>query len=346
MTIAIQAFHGTEPEGWNEIVSRLGGTVFHTTFWADYQARLNGVQPLFVLGRDQHGEPCAGALAGFHRSERPLLSLIFRNLELAAHPCARSTDSGEAVQFMRELEQLGRRLGCARLGLNSFYSGASTLVPSVLGYKELPERVEFTLDLTRTVEELWNSMKKDQRERVRGLERRGVSLQVGSTRADLEGLKAVREATQAHRAERGQEYELRADDAFYQALYDCLLGRGAGRLFLAQDGGQTVGASFFAVFGGTAYSMFSGCNDAGYRKGVQSGLFWLAVETLKQQGFRELNRGGVPAAAADASHPLHGIYSFKARLGTTPFICRSGEKVLSPLRNRLFGLKERLRRTA
>ena len=341
MTIAIEAFHDTAPAGWNDIVSNLGGSAFHSTFWADYQARLYGVRPLFVVGRNEQGEPVAGALASLRQSRLPVLSLIFRSLELASHPVARPTDGDEAIRFMRELERLGRRMGCARLALNSFYSGMSSLVPSELGYQEW-ERVEFTLDLTRSIDELWKSMKKDQRERVRGLERRGITLHLGSARVELEGLKQVREATKAHRAERGQEYELREDDAFYDALHDCLLAPNAGRLFLAKDAGETVAASFFAAFGGTAYSMFSGCNEAGYRKGAQSGLFWLAVETLKQQGFRELNRGGVPAAAATDSHPLHGIYAFKFRLGTTPIRCRSGEKVLSPFRSRLMELKERL----
>lgn len=345
MTIAVETFRGTAPEGWDQIVSALGGTVFHSTFWGNYQARLNLVLPLFVLGRDQKGDPCAGAVAFFRQSRRPLLSLVFRSLELPSHPVVGSAEDDIATRFLGEVERLGRHLGCARLQLNSFYSGSSSLRPGAMGYRER-ERAEFTMDLTRTVDELWKSMKKDQRERVRGLEKRGITLHVGSTRVDLEGLKAAREATQVHRAERGQEYELRADDEFYQALYDCLLSRGAGRLFLAKDGDETVGASFFSAFNGTAYSMFSGCSEEGYKKGAQSGLFWLAVETLRQQGFRELNRGGVPAAAASDSHPLHGIYTFKFRLGTTPVICRSGEKVLSPLRGRLIDLKERLRPSA
>jgi hypothetical protein len=342
VTITAEVFSGTPPQGWNETLSKLGGTVFHSTFWADYQTRLYSSQPLYVLGRDQDGEPCAGALAVVHAPRRRVLSLALRHLEISSHPSVRSTEPQAGVRCMQELERSARRLHCARIDLDSFSSGASGLRPGALGYREV-ERVEFTVDLSRSLDDLWKSMKKDQRERVRGLGRRGVTLQAGSSSEDVNRLKKMREATRAHRAELGQDYELRSDAAFYAAVYDCLLSQGVGRLFLAMDQGEPVAASFFSVFGGVAYSTFSGCNDAGYRKGAQSGLFWLAVESFKQEGLHELNRGGVPAAAAAESHPLHGIYTFKSRLGTTPVSCRSGRKPLNPLLNALLRLRAKFR---
>ena len=121
------------------------------------------------------------------------------------------------------------------------------------------------------------------------------------------------------------------------------LQRGCARLFVARMKGEVVAALFFAAFGGRAYSMFSGSLDSGYRVGAQSGLYWKAVETFTEEGFFELNRGGVPADAERSDHPLHGIYQFKLRLGTTPELCRSGRKVLSPAREQLSKLRDRIR---
>ena len=118
-----------------------------------------------------------------------------------------------------------------------------------------------------------------------------------------------------------------------------LLRRGVAKLFLARRASETLGAILFAAFRGRAYSVFSGSTPDGYRLGVQSGLFWSAVRAFKSEGYEILNRGGVIGASADPAHPLHGIYRFKERLGTTPVPCRSGVKVVHPL----FGLLQRLR---
>jgi hypothetical protein len=247
--------------------------------------------------------------------------------------------------FLRHLERLARQLGCARLRLGSFMSGHSPLIPAEHGYAE-EQRVEFTVDLTADLDVLWRSIRKDQRERVRRLEREGVGIEPGVELQDLAGLRVAREATQSRRTEQGRGYTLDADEAFYESLYAHLIKAGAARLLLARRAGEVVAALFLSTWNGRACSMFSGSTESGYRLGAQGGLFWTAVETFKAEGFHELNRGGLPASAASDADPLHGIYQFKSRLGTTPRLCRSGEKVISPTRDRLRRFAEALRRRA
>ena len=88
---------------------------------------------------------------------------------------------------------------------------------------------------------------------------------------------------------------------------------------------------------------FSGSTSAGYRLSAQSGLFWEAVKQFQEDGFRELNRGGVPESASMQNDSLHGIYLFKKRLGTTPLTCRSGIKILSPMKEKVSRMWERIR---
>jgi lipid II:glycine glycyltransferase (peptidoglycan interpeptide bridge formation enzyme) len=76
--------------------------------------------------------------------------------------------------------------------------------------------------------------------------------------------------------------------------------------------------------------MFSGSTTEGYRAGAQTYLYWRAVERFLEEGLVLLNRGGVPASAAVEGDPLHGLYRFKTRLGTTPVACYSGTKTLLP----------------
>ncbi|MCI0546193.1 MAG: GNAT family N-acetyltransferase, partial [Candidatus Rokubacteria bacterium] len=287
-----------------------------------------------LLTRRADGAPRAAALGNFSGSRHPLASLLTRDLSLAAHPCAAAADGAAVGDLVAACERWARARGATRLLVDSFMSGMSPWVPAADGYRE-STRVEFLVDLTRETTALWQAIKKDQRERIRRLPREGITVEPGSSLDDMRGLGAVRQATQAKRARRGQGYDLATDESFYAALHERLVKPGAGRLFVARQAGEVVAAIFFTAFNRIAYSTFSGSTEAAYRIGAQSGLYWLAVETFKAEGFTVLNRGGVPAAAESEGDPLHGIYQFKLRLGTAPVRCRSGQKVLRPLRHRL-----------
>jgi lipid II:glycine glycyltransferase (peptidoglycan interpeptide bridge formation enzyme) len=174
---------------------------------------------------------------------------------------------------------------------------------------------------------------KDQREKIKRLKREAVAIEIGNALEDLQSLRSTREATQAKRSLHGQGYQLSGDDKFYESIHEYLVKRGVATLFIARHKSQIIAALFFMTFNKKACSVFSGSTD----------LFWKAVETFKSQGFEELNRGGVPASAVSESDALHGIYIFKLRLGATPLMCRSGEKVLNPWADRLTRLRNRLR---
>src|ERR1051326_1894538 len=62
------------PDGWDETVRQLGGSIFHSSLWALYQQKTYGAQPIFLLARDTHAEECGGAVAFFHRSRHPIAS--------------------------------------------------------------------------------------------------------------------------------------------------------------------------------------------------------------------------------------------------------------------------------
>lgn len=339
---SFEAHRGAPPAGWDDMVRELGGPIFHSTVWAAYQQRPGAVEPFFLLGRDAQGVPGAAALALMSVSPRPVAGRFFRDLRLTAHPVVRDADAGLAAAFLQRSEAFARAERCVRLSLDSFMSGRSPLRPSAHGFSET-ERFEFSLDLTRDSDSLWQGIRKDQREKIRKLKRDGVVIGEGTSLEDLQALGVAREATQARRDERGQGYDLPSDTDLYASLYRHLVRQGAARLFLARQSGSVLAAILFSTFNGRAYSVFSGSTDTGYRLGTQSGLFWAAVETFKAEEFRELNRGGVPGSAANEDDPLHGIYSFKLRLGTTPQRCLSGVKVLDPVRSAIRDLRDRLR---
>jgi len=340
---SVEIFRTSAPEDWNDVVIHLGGNIFHSTYWADYQSDIESCEPVYLLARDADGEAIAGATAFNRKSPHPILSLLFRSIDLPTYPYGGQRQPEAKVQLIREVEAFARESGCARMTVGSFMSGQSELALSDLGYSKRQKRIEFVVDLTDDLDSLWTGIKKDQRDRIKRLERRGIALVEGGDLQDLYELKGVRETARDRRSEQGQVLDLPADDAFYDRLHRCLMKPGVARLFLARDGTETIAAILFTVFAGKAYSMFSGSTKEGYKLGAQSGLFWLAVQTFKSEGLHMLNRGGVPATAEREDDALHGIYRFKRRLGTTPIECRSGEKVISRVKQKLVEIRRHLR---
>ena len=334
---------GSPPPDWDDSLNRARGSIFHSSIWAGYQRAIGAGVPIYLFERDAAGAITIGSLAFYLQSPRPIASFLFRRLSLPSHPFASPGAEDRMSPFLTTCEQFARGLGCSHLAVSSFMSGDSPWIPESLGYAET-QRLEFTLDLRQERDVLWKGIAKDQRERIRKLDREGVRVEEGTALEHLLELRHVREATQEKRADRGQGYVLEANPRFYAALHEHLLTRRAARLFLARRGEEVLAGLLFAAFGGRCYSLFSGSTDAGYRCGAQSSIFWHAVEAFQGEGFSELNRGGVPASAREEGDSLHGIYRFKLRLGTTERLCRSGLKVVSPARARLLAWREGLRR--
>jgi len=338
VTVAFESRLDDPPAGWDDAVEALDGTVFHSSHWANLQHQVQGCRPVFILARDETGSVVGVSLGLFRQSRRPLVSWFLRSLELPTYPVAKRADPTLVEALVDETERFARQLGCASISVGSNFAGASKLSLASRGYSTV-ERTEFEVDLTADAETLRQAIKKDQRDRIRKLTQAGVEFEWTAGADAMDALSAVREGALERRVEREQGFSLPSDREYYGRLHKALLAPGAARLLLARQGGAVIAAILYATFARKAYSVFSGSTDAGYKLGAQTGLYWYAVTTFKGEGYRVLNRGGVPAAASDESHPLHGIYRFKHRLGTTPVLCRSGDKVLSRFKDRVARLR-------
>jgi len=342
MHLRLSVNFGESPSGWDTAIEALGGTVFHSSHWAEFQQGVQGCQPVFIQARNESDELLGAALALYRRSRHPVLGRFLRSMEMPAYPAAAGADPIAASFLLSEAERVAREQGCARLSVSSNFSSATDLALGPLGYATR-DRLEFMVDLTHDADALWKAIKKDQRERIRRLERDGVEYEATSSLEGMEELRAVRQTALERRLERDQGFDLPSDLEYYKLLHRTLVEPGAAQLLLARQGGTVIAAILYATFARKAYSVFSGSTDVGYKLGAQTGLFWHAVRTFQQEGYRVLNRGGVPAEAAEEGHALHGIFRFKHRLGTTPVSCTSGEKVLSPFKNKLAKLRELIR---
>lgn len=341
-TLRVDSCFGVPPFGWDTKIEAIAGTIFHSTAWARFQHEVQGCEPVFIQAQDESGALIGASLGLFRKSQHPILGVFLRSMETASYPVAMGNDTDLVVRMIMETERVARKLGCGRLSLGSNFSAATGVSLEDIGFAT-QERLEFIVDLTAAEDALWNAIKKDQRDRIRRLSRDGVEYETTTLLAGMKELGAVRQTALERRLERDQGFSLPSNDSYYALLHRTLVEPGAATLFLARKQGAVVAAILYATFARKAYSIFSGSTEAGYKLSAQTGLFWHAVTSFKRNGFQVLDRGGVPAAAADDGHDLQGIYRFKHRLGTTPVRCVSGEKVLSPLKERIAALRKMVR---
>ena len=341
MPINVEVSYSSPPKNWDNTVCDLGGNIFHSHIWAVLQSRLRKISPLYISIKNNTGEIIGGLLAFLCQSDYPLLNRISKVLEVTSHPFGRDMSIETVNAFLEEIEKLAKKLNCATIQLNSNMSGHSLFIPKDHGYTE-SRRVEFHVDLSKSEDELWSGMAKDQKARVRQIEKKGTIIEECQGRSDFNYLHSVRITTKERRASSGMGYDLTEDQKYYDILYESLSAKGSGRLFFAKYESDVLAAIYFSTFNRQAYSVFSGSSKIGYKMGAQTGLYWQAVKTFKAEGFSLLNRGGVDASTEDKSHKMHGLYRFKKRLGTVPVLCRSGEKISSPMRYNLLNLKRHI----
>jgi hypothetical protein len=119
---------GSAPSGWDAAIEELGGTVFHSTHWGEFQHKVQGCQPVYILAKDEAGRPMGAALALYRSSRHPVLGRFLRSMEMPAYPAAVGADPAVAGIILSEAERLARKLGCARLRvLNWRYGGTISL---------------------------------------------------------------------------------------------------------------------------------------------------------------------------------------------------------------------------
>ena len=115
---------------------------------------------------------------------------------------------------------------------------------------------------------------------------------------------------------------------------------GAGT-FTATAGGRLLAAVHVGWGQRRVFYVAGGSTSEGYQAGAAIWLHWRLMTLMAQHGRNHYNLGGMPAAAASAEHPLHGLYRFKHAFGATVIQCRGASWSWRPWHRRLHALAAR-----
>jgi lipid II:glycine glycyltransferase (peptidoglycan interpeptide bridge formation enzyme) len=166
------------------------------------------------------------------------------------------------------------------------------------------------VDLCRPEREILASMKPKTRYNVRLAEKRGVRVEEG-TEADLEPWYELYRETSAR--DRIAIHSLR----YYRGLFETAAGRTAAgeaapsvRLLLARAGGELLAGNLVLFWKRSAVYLTGASSGAQRNLMPTYALQWAAMRAAKAAGCETYDLYGCPPAA-DASHPMYGLYQFK-----------------------------------
>jgi hypothetical protein len=314
---------------WDRLAADLGGSFYHCYAYAMLESSRPRVEPLFVNAFDRSGE-CIGIVVCAVSSPRSWpFSRFCKTAVFGALPATKEKNAELELAMMNILERELRGRGVFQLRICSYESPNSRKVLSALSC-ELYDRVEFYIDLSRSMDDIWKMLKSARRNDIRKARKLHVESRLDNT---MKGIQQLYSFQTESLQRRGILF-----DPFYtpaERLQTLLLDTNRTKLLVSYRDGVPVNAGLFGLFGGRAYYLASGASRDGYRSCGPVHLLWTMIEMLKADDATTLNLGGVDSPADQERGVKDGLYSFKKDFGGTVIPQPGGFKTISLLGARI-----------
>ncbi len=161
------------------------------------------------------------------------------------------------------------------------------------------------VDLTRSVDEMWESVHANGRRAIRKARNQGVELFRAETKADL------REFYELHRGIRTRKYRMLAQPyCFFENIWDEFLARGAGFLLLARHEGAVIAGGMYLQYGDTIYYKFNASSRDQLQVRPNDLIIWEGMRLAKE----ELNCRKFDFGLSDADQ--EGLLRYKRKFAT------------------------------
>jgi hypothetical protein len=323
----LQVSESVNKKDWDTKICFAGGTIFHSSIWADYTmaGNPNAVPQYYTLLSDD-GEFLGAALGFQDCSPHKLLKRFTRSLWFDAMPVVRNNDGKLFYEFIGLLDSQARRTGYVHLLIESYASRDASSDLEKLGY-DLMRRLEFELLLDCSEKDLWSGLESKQRNIIRKAERIGVKLH------NLPAQKGVQELRRLQ-IESGQRILQRGGpDVIYRGehLHDpvgVLVESGLGTIVAAEVNGAFVSAALFTFFNGLVYFTMAGHDEVALKTQAPTFLLWETIKRFRNDGATRFNLGGCKATAMNKDSAEHGVYAYKKTFGAKCVECATGVKIL------------------
>jgi len=286
------------PESWDEQVKKLGGHLFQSRIWAEFQLAQGRTVQYAAAGDDRWN--WLGAL----RVGRGGIRYLYASYG----PTVAAGALAEAVSSMR---QAGRDLGADFLRLEPLGHVSPAEITALGGrhVADMQPSHQLVLDIAPTEAELRHAISPSNRNLINTAEKRGLSFVVSSDPSLLSEYLAMQRETATHGGFKPHP------DSYYEKLVETLLPTAAAHLYFAYYEGKPVASAICIDFAGTRYYVYAATYlELNRRLKAAVALLWWMILDAKAHGLTKFNYGGV-APDDQPNHPWAGHTRFKRSIG-------------------------------
>jgi hypothetical protein len=326
-----------KPAEWDAGIVDVGGTIFHSSGWAQYIVRAQpNTAPRFFRLLSDGGERVGAALGFQARSSHALMAPFTGRLWFDAIPVVLGNDPGKLKEFLQLIEAHARQDGNTELDVGSFGWPGGPAGLDQLGF-DLTRYWEFVIDLGQSEEDLWEHFEYKRRKNIKKAGRCGVAIKDLFTREGIAALRVLQGASSDRIVLRGgPDIRYKGDPG--QDAVMVLLESELARIVGAEVDGEVVSAGLFTFFNGLVYHTLSGHGRKALETQAPTLLLWETIKRYRGEGARRFNQGGCSIDAVNEDSPEHGVYEYKKAFGGACIECTSGRKILRPTTHKVITL--------
>jgi len=340
----IVEFEKVNEKTWNNTVCETGsqGTIFQSTYWAEYLSKTYGDRPIYIASLDKNGNirglllamescyakyPFLTSLGKrnqiFGKLYERAISPLFHRLVpfifwehaplILPHPSVKEPSKKEELlrEMIKRIMAISKERNCyeIKLARSPLFDSYSDAFSSFNFYKR--RMGTFLINLEEQLDTLWSRISKYSRNRIRKFQENVEVINV-TNRKELKDFYEMHIQTSKRAKIKTYPY------SYFTSLWDNLSKKGAIAVFIAKSKGKLLAGALELIFNNTIYEF--ALVDSDYNRAMKmfanAILKWHIINWGREREFKYYNLGGVELHKIDSGDKkARGIYRYKSKWG-------------------------------
>jgi lipid II:glycine glycyltransferase (peptidoglycan interpeptide bridge formation enzyme) len=190
-------------------------------------------------------------------------------------------------------------------------AGFKQAVEEAGGFEGIQPRCVMHMDIKGTEDEILARMTEKWRYNIRLAARKGVTVRLGESDADIQAFYKILEVTGK------RDGFLIRSLGYFKTMYKVMAPRDMMRLFIAEYEGQPIAATIALSFSDKCWYVYGASGNERRNLMPNHALQWAMIKWAREKGCPVYDFRGIPCDMSP-EHPLHGLVRFKKGFGAYP----------------------------
>jgi FemAB-related protein (PEP-CTERM system-associated) len=287
MTLKFRLANEYDAKGWNDFVVSNASNAFYNLFaWRNVLIHAYGYTPYYIIA--EKGEEISGCFPLMYVKGKlfgdRLISLPFA--DHGCGPCVKGEDKNIVKFLLNVAERISTKLKAKFIEIHSPSQNWITSLLYNIGYEKLYNYFTFSMNLNRSINDIWMGFEKRVRNAIRRSEKNGIKVVIDNSEDSLKDL-----------------YRIHVDNMktlgtpphsknFFKALWKELYHNGLFMNFFAEYEGRRIAAIIIFPYKNSV-RWGAGISLTKYKRlNPISTLLWEAIKWAKENGYKNFDLGG------------------------------------------------------